>query len=167
MVVHRDYVYIFGGFYSGGIHSNIAERMKIGEWRWTTLPYMKEGRSDFGVYVSESKIYLLGGENNTSIEYYDIDTNNFYLLPNVQVPENGIVCGVIGDLIYAVGFKHLRVFSKDFKLIQSQDIINNSYPGCFTDVIVKGSTFIFINSDNSKVYSFDSSSRTLREQKSL
>ncbi len=64
MVVHGDYVYIFGGYYL-----NEAEWMKIGEWRWSKLPSMKEGRYDFGVYESESRIYLIGGYYNTSIEF--------------------------------------------------------------------------------------------------
>ena len=168
MVVHGDYVYIFGGYNknSGG-NLNKAERMKIGEWRWSNLPNMKEARFMFGVYVSESRIYLIGGFNNTSIEYYDIDTNSFYLLPNIQVPKPGIVCGVIGDLIYAVGKQHLRVFNKDFQLIQSQDNINNIQPCCYSDVIVRGSTFIYINDVYNKVYSLDSTSRSLREQKSF
>ena len=85
MVVHGDYVYIFGG--NNGSDLNKAERMKIGEWRWSYLPNMKEARYIFGVYVSENRIYLIGGRNNTSVEYYDIDTNNFYLLPGISVPK--------------------------------------------------------------------------------
>jgi hypothetical protein len=165
MVVHGNYVYIFGGY--NGNYLNKAERMKIGEWRWSNLPNMMRERYNFGVYISETRIYLIGGYNNTSIEYYDITANNFYSLPNIQVPEGGIVCGVINDLIYAVSMYHLRVFNKDFQLIQSTDNINNSSPYCFSDVIVRGSIFIYINSLNSKVYSFDSTSISLREQKTF
>ncbi len=141
--------------------------MKIGEWRWRNLLNMKEVRHMFGVSISESRIYLIGGYYNTSIEYYDIYTSNFYLVPNIQVPSGGIVCGVINDLIYAVGKQHLRVFNQDFQLIQSQDNINNIQPWCFADVIVKGATFMYLNNWNSKVYSFDSISKSLREQKSF
>jgi hypothetical protein len=165
IVAHGDYVYLFGGLSRNNF--NIAERMKIGEWRWSLFAEMKEGRWDFGVYVTESRIYLLGGCSEKSVEYYDIYTNNFYLLPNIQLPEESIVCAVIGDLIYAVGRYHLRVFNKDFQLIQSQDNIINNRPRCFSDVIVRGSTFIYINNDNRKVYSFDSTSRRLKEQKSF
>jgi hypothetical protein len=165
MVVHGDYVYIFGGYNQNSGYLNKAERMKIGEWRWSNLPNMKEARWDFGVYVSDNRIYLIGGGQNTSIEYYDIETNNFYLLPNIQVPLEGIVCAVIDDLIYAVGKQHLRVFNKDFQLIQSLDNINNSLPNCYSDAIVRGSTFIYINNETSKVYSFDSKSRSLRQLK--
>ncbi len=93
--------------------------MKIGKWRWSNLPKMKEARNHFGLYVTGSRIYLLGGHSNTSVEYYDIDTNNFYLLPNIKLPQGGIVCAGIGDRIYAVICRHLRVFNKDFKLIKS------------------------------------------------
>ncbi len=78
MVVHGDYVYIFGGLNSNYLNS--AERMKIGEWRWSALPNMNKARRDFGVYVSENRIYLIGGVDNSSIEYYDIQLSAIQML---------------------------------------------------------------------------------------
>ena len=167
MVVHGDYVYIFGGVNNSSGNLNKAERMKIGEWRWSNLPNMKEARYYFGVYVSENRIYLIGGGNNTSIEYYDVQLNNFNLLPGIQVPQGGIVCSLINDNIYALGVNSLRVFTKDFQLLQSQDNIQHSQPYCFSDVIVRGSNFIYINNHSSKVKCFDSASKTVRELKSF
>jgi hypothetical protein len=40
---------------------NQTERMKIRECGCSYLPDMKEIGHDFSVYVSESKIYLIGG----------------------------------------------------------------------------------------------------------
>lgn len=162
MVVHGDYVYIFGGYCT-----KVAERMKIGEWRWSNLASMKQDRIDFGVCVLERRIYLLGGYFNASLEYYDIDTNNFYLLPNIQLPNQGIVCAVIDDLIYAISHRHQRVFNKDFQLIQSQDYIFMIEPWSCSDVTVRGSTFtfIYIKDDTRKVCSFDSISISLRDIK--
>ena len=165
MVVHGDYVYIFGG-YNSWDNLNKAERMKIGEWRWTALPNMVEARRDFGVYVSENRIYLIGGVYNSSIEYYDVQLNNFNLLPGIQVPIGGIVCSLINDNIYALGVNSLRVFTKDFQLLQSQNI-QHTRPYCYSDVIVRGSSFIYINNDSSKVYTFDSASKTVRQLKSF
>jgi hypothetical protein len=166
MVVHGDYVYIFGGVNSSG-NLNKAERMKIGEWRWSALPNMKEARCDFGVYVSENRIYLIGGVDNRSVEYYDIQLNSFNLLPSIQVPKGGIVCSLIDDKIYALGRNNLRVFTKDFQLLQSQDNIQHPRPYCFSDVIVRGSNFIYFNDNSSKVKCFDSASNTVRELKSF
>ena len=80
MVVHGDYVYIFGGLNNNGYSVNSAERMKIGEWRWSALPNMMESRGYFGVYVSENRIYLIGGVDNSSIEYYDIQLSAIQML---------------------------------------------------------------------------------------
>ena len=162
LVLHGEYLYIFGGYNNQTGILNTAERMKIGEFTWSTLPNMKEARLDFGVYVRENRIYLLGGYRNTSIEYYDVGVNNFFLVENTQVPSGGIVCGLINDQLYAVGKQHLRVFSRDLQLIQSRDNINNSYHYCFSDVVVRGSNLFYINSDSSKVYSFDATSVSLR-----
>jgi hypothetical protein len=141
--------------------------MKIGKWIWNELPNMNEARWDFGVYTSENRIYLIGGGNNTSIEYYDIERNKFCLLPNIRVPIYGSVCALIYDRIYVLGKQTLRVFDKSFKLMSSQDNINNTYPQCYSDVIVRGSGFIYLNNSSSKVYKFDSTSKKLSELKSF
>ncbi len=95
MVVHVDYIYIFGGY--NGNDLNKVERMKIGEWSWSALPDMKEMRRGFGVYISENRIYLIGGNSKTSVEYYDIQLNSFNLLPNIQVSKGGQICSLIDD----------------------------------------------------------------------
>ncbi len=141
--------------------------MKIGEWRWSALPDMKEARVYFGVYVSENRIYLIGGLNNTSVEYYDVQSNSFNLLPGIQVSQGGVVCSLIDDKIYALGVNNLRVFTKDFQLLQSQDNIQDPRPYCYSDVIVRGSNFIYFNDESSKVKCFDSASNTVRELKSF
>jgi hypothetical protein len=51
MLVHKGYVYIFGGHLYTSYDLNSAERMKIGEWRWNILPPMMETRASFGVYL--------------------------------------------------------------------------------------------------------------------
>ncbi len=167
MVVHGDYVYIFGGANNSSSNLNEAERMKIGEWRWSALPNMKEARRDFGVYVSENRIYLIGGVDNTTIEYYDVQLNSFNLLPSIQVPKGGIVCSLIDDKIYALGVNNLRVLTKDFQLLQSLTNIQHPRPYCFSDVLVRGSNFIYFNDNSSRVKCFDSASNTVRELKSF
>jgi hypothetical protein len=167
MVVHGDYVYIFGGLYDYATYSSMAERMKIGEWIWDSLPNMRESRAGFGVYLSESRIYLIGGRNNTSIEYYDLEANNFYLLANIQVPKYGIVCGVVDDLIFAVGKRLLNVLNKDFQFIQPPEYITNTLTWCTSDVIVQGKNLIYIDNNYSNVYSFESTSMKIITKKSF
>jgi hypothetical protein len=167
MVVHGDYVYKFGGVNHAYGDVNKAERMKIGEWRWNGLPNMKEARRDFGIYISENRIYLIGGYNNTTIEYYDVQRNFFNLSISIQVSRGGIVCSLINDKIYSLGVNNLKVFTKDFKYIQSLTNIKHPMPYCFSDVIVRGYNFIYFNSNSSNVKCFDSASNTIRELKSL
>jgi hypothetical protein len=162
--------------------------MKIGEDEWNMLPYMNEERRDCGVYISGNRIYLIGGRYNSSVEYYDVQRNKFFLVKNVEVPEGGAVCSLINDKIYVITPCELRVFSKGLKKVlsrykikrsssyeietsssgeiedsgsdeiedSSSDEIEFSGPYCYSNVIVKGSRLIFINSQQQLVYSFDS-----------
>jgi hypothetical protein len=100
--------------------------MKIGEWSWNALPDMKEMRRGIGVYASENRIYLIGGINNTTREYYDIQLNSFNLLPSTQVITGSKVCSLTNDKIYVLGSNNLRVLSKEFQLLQSQDNMQHS-----------------------------------------
>lgn len=165
LVVYNGYVYIFGGYNDEYLKS--AERMKIGESVWKVLPNMIEGRYDFGVHIAKDKIYLIGGYHNTSIEYYDILLNCFYLLPNVQVPTYGLVCGMIDDQVYVIGRQHLRVFSEDMQLVDYKNSINNNVLYCFSDVVVRESCLYFISSANDGVFCFDARYRTLKLINSL
>lgn len=162
MICCGDYVYILGGYKAS--YSDKAERMKIGESGWNILPDMKQARVSFGVYIEGDRIYLIGGLNATSIEYYDTHMNCFNLLPNIMLPSYGTVCGVIDNKIYVVG-QHLRVFSKDFQVLESQDHIHNRNPNCYSNVIVRGYKMFYIDSANSKVYSFDARTKSVTEVK--
>jgi hypothetical protein len=165
LVVHDGYVYIFGGYHDEYLKS--AERMKIGNSVWMQLPNMVEGRYDFGVHIAKDKIYLIGGYHNTTIEYYDVGLNCFYLLPNVQVPCYGIVSGMIGEQVYVIGRQHLRIFSEDMQLVDYRNNINNNVLYCFSDIVVRESCFYFISSANDGVFCFDARFRTLKLIKSL
>lgn len=158
LVYHGDYVYILGGY-----GSNKAERMKVTEDAWSVLPDMREARWDFGTYIQGNKIYVIGGFSNTSIEFYDIHMNSFNVLENILLPKGGFVCGIIDNKLYAVGYKYLRIFSKDLELIDSQDNINNRQSLCYSNVIVKDSRLIYIDSLYSKIFSYDARSSAVAE----
>lgn len=161
LVVHGEYLYVFGGYDNSNDQLDTAERMKIGEDEWNMLPCMKELRRDSGVYVSGNRIYLIGGRGNTSIEYYDVDLNEFFLVENVEVPEGGAICGLVDDKLYVLAPGELRVFSNDLKQLLSRYKIKNPGPYCYSNVIVKGSNLIFINSQQNLVYSLDTQSKKL------
>jgi hypothetical protein len=160
LVYYKDHVYILGGYKAG--YSDKAERMKLDEAVWKALPDMKQARVSFGVYTEGDRIYAIGGLNANSIEYYDINQNSFNLVTNILLPSFGTVCGVINDKIYVIG-QHLRVFSKDFKLLESQDNIHSRNPNSYSNVVVTKNRLFYIDSANSKLYAFDPKIKSVYE----
>jgi hypothetical protein len=165
LICHENYIYSFGGY--TGSDSNKAEKMKLGSSNWAELPDMKEARYGFGHYISGNKIFILGGYRNTSIEYYDLFNNTFSLVNSIVVPAGGIVCGVIDEKIYAVGRYHVRVFDRDFSVIQGKDNVNDGFHYCFSNVVVVGRRMIYVNSDIGKVCAFDAERMEMKELRGL
>jgi hypothetical protein len=164
LVYHQGSVYMLGGTIFFGDSSNKAERIGLDETKWVELPDMRESRYDFGVYAELERIYLIGGRENTTIEYYDISLESFYILPDILVPLGGIICAVIDDLIYAVGHKRWTVYSKEFKELKSENA-NIKHPSSFSDVIVKNSKIFYISSSHAIVFSFDATTHTVAQVK--
>lgn len=123
---------------------------------------MVEARTDFGVYCSENRIYLIAGWTSTSIEYYDIDMNRFNIIPDLVVPKGGVVSVLFDQSIYLIG-KNLSVMNRDFEVEESANGIYQYYPHCFSDMIVKEDKVIFINSGYTKVVTFDLATRSIRD----
>lgn len=162
LVYHQGSVYMLGGTIFFGDSSNKAERIGLNETKWTEIPDMREPRYDFGVYVELDRIYLIGGRENTTIEYYDISLKSFYILPDIIVPLGGVICAVVDDLIYAVGHERWTVYSKEFKQLKSENA-DIKHPSCFSDVIVKSSKIVYISSNTASVFSFDATTHTLTQ----
>lgn len=165
LVCYLDTVYIIGGHNSGSI--NKAEKMKVTDSTWSLLPDMKEARHDFGVFTSDKKIYILGGYSNHTVEYYDIALNCFSMVPNAKVKAGGVVCAEIDDRIYIIGEKHLKVLNKKFEVVDGKKNINDTYPHCYSNVVVRGDKFIYVNSWNSRIYSFDIHNKNISELKEI
>lgn len=165
LVCHEDSIYSFGGY--TGSDSNKAEMMKLGSPHWTVLPDMKEARYGFGHFISVNKIFILGGIRNTSIEYYDLFKNTFSLVNSIVVPAGGIVCGVIDNKIYAVGRLHVRVFDREFSVIEGKENVNHGFHYCFSNVVVAGNMMVYVNSDMWKVCAFDAEKMEMKELREL
>ncbi len=165
LVCYLDTVYIIGGHNNGSI--NKAEKMKVGESTWSLLPDMNEARHDFGVFCSDKKIYILGGYSNHTVEYYDIALNCFIMVPHIKVKTGGVVCAEIDDRIYIIGEKHLKVLNKKFEAVDGKKNINHTYPHCYSNVVVIGDKFMYVNSWNSRIYSFDAQSKSITGVKEI
>jgi hypothetical protein len=164
MVYFSEYVYMLGGWNRGPIRK--CERLKVGETEWAVLPDMKQTRCGFGVFIKDNRIYMIGGEGATSIEFYDLRLNSFYLIQNIQLPQFKNLCGIFDNKIYMIG-KHLRVFSKDFQLIQSQNDLTHIIPNSYSNEILRDYKLYYIDSDKAKVFAFDCAKRLINVVRQL
>jgi hypothetical protein len=159
----RGYVHLFcldKYLYAlGGQHSDKAERMEWYGNGWCRLPNLREVRYCFGSYYSTNRLYCIGGQNNITVEYYDFELNNFFILPNITVPMGGNVVGVVNEKIYLVTNQVVSVMDLEFREIEREerkDIVN-AYN--LADLLVRDKFFIFSCSNNCSVLYFNTENK--------
>lgn len=160
LICYKDTVFAFGGW-----NRNDSKRAECMNWQscsaWITLPDMIEPRYDLGHFISNDRIYILGGSRNTSIEYYDILRNRFVSVPSVKVPYGGIISAVDNDRIYIVDNYHLKVLDKNLKIVECHNYLDfEFYFGfnnfiCSSNCIVRDGKLYYIRSDVLKAYECD------------
>lgn len=165
LVEYEDNVYMFGGH--TGMGSNKAEMMESGKRSWKIMKDMHEARWDCGVFIQEERIYLVGGRENTSIEYLDTRNLCFYMVENVIVPREGAICAVLNERIYIVGGRDLKIMTREFEEIEHLHHANVELLNCYSDIATLGEFVFFINSITSKVMKFDSSTLALYQDQSF
>lgn len=111
---YGKYLYAFGGFPD----SRIAERMEWYGNGWERVADMKEARSYFGTYYKDNKLFMLGGERNSSMEYYDFLSNEFIRIRNVVVPDRDNLVIGIRNKVYLVRDQTTTVLSSDLEVIK-------------------------------------------------
>lgn len=153
---HGEYLYGLGGS-----HSNKAERMEWNGNGWRNLPDMKQPRYLFGSYYKDCKLYLIGGSNTHTIEYYDLISNTFNLLNNITVPEGMNVVGVIDDKIYILG-QILTVLSNNFHILEERRGFHPENFRSISDVVVQEKEIIFYCRDSKVIYSFNPISKNIK-----
>jgi hypothetical protein len=156
---YRDYAYILGGW--NGSSMNKCERMRLGS-KWHLLPDMKQPRFDFGVFMKEDRIFVVGGYGADSIEYFDISQNSFYLVQGFEMMNQRVICGVIDSVIYMIG-KNLRIVNQEIRNLNFQENISSRNPCCYSNVIVRENKIVFVNSGVNKVCVFDVDRRVVTE----
>jgi hypothetical protein len=165
LVVYEDNVFMFGGHV--GMGSNKAEMMEAGQKSWKTLSDMHEARWDSGAFIRDERIYLVGGRENTSIEYLDTRNLCFYMVPNVVVPREGTICAVVNDKLYIVGGGDFKIMTREFEEIDHLHHANLELLNCYSDVVTRGQFIYFINSITSKVMKFDSTTLALYQDQAF
>ena len=81
--------------------------------RWSHMAPMNRRRGGLGVAVLRNCLFAVGGHDAPgsqqhskpidSAEKYDTTTDQWTTLPNLNMPREGVSCGVLGDTLYAVG----------------------------------------------------------------
>lgn len=73
-----NHLYAIGGQGREGLTSSKSvERYTPASDTWCFVKHMNVGRYSPGVGVLNGKIYAVGGSNETSVEYYDPNTDNW------------------------------------------------------------------------------------------
>jgi hypothetical protein len=127
------YLYAFGGYDNAKVKR--AERMHLEGNQWANLPDMNEARQCHGIVSVENRIYLIGG-GTSSVEFYNILTNTFETVPDIQVPTGGIKSVMIDEKIYIINQSELIILSKEFNILETKPLTSSrAIESCNNQVI--------------------------------
>lgn len=161
---YDNYIYAMGGYTT--YYSNKAERMEIEGNGWKNLADMIEPRDAFSCYGTENRIYLFGGNNTGSVEYYDIISNSFCLVRDLRVNPGDNVLGEVDGRIFIIN-QHLIVLDKSFRILEEvKDATRRNYLN-LTNVVVKGKDIVFYSAEDKRVYNFNTQRKEIREAGSI
>lgn len=108
LVYYAGIRYVFGGETTHQTNichaSNQAERLELGENTWKQLPEMQHARKSFQPAVWRLSIYLCGGEQQLSIEVFELETWQMREL-TLALPEssNATLAWTQGDELAILG----------------------------------------------------------------
>lgn len=64
-------------------------------------------RSDANSCSTKNRIYIVGGfsghECLNSVEYYDVDIDEWIMIPTMNTRRSGVNCAILNDFLYVVG----------------------------------------------------------------
>jgi hypothetical protein len=160
---YNKHVYAFGGFNNSQAYSQKAERMEIQGTGWQTLPDMKQPRCCFGSYLVDSRLYLFGGDNAGSVEFYDFIDNSFNLCFYLTAPKGGCLAGAVGDRVYILG-KSLMVRDSRMKVVKEIEGACCNFTN-LSDVVVVAGKIVFYSSPS--LYAFDTENFASKEIRAI
>ena len=75
--------------------------------KWTTMPALSEGRSDFGVAIADARLVAVGGMSSgevlKSVAALDLTTATWTALPDLATARHGLAVAAVGKTVYAIG----------------------------------------------------------------
>jgi hypothetical protein len=161
---HAGFVYAFGGYITAPCDK--AERLELNGNRWEILPSMKEARSVPGVLYNDGRLYLFGGKESSSVEFYEFRSESFEIVQGLKVPVGGSVAGMMDDKIYIVS-KNLTVLSLDMRIVEQNKNFSETDFWNLSGVAVKGKGIIFYCSNYNTINMFNTQTKTLRTLMSI
>jgi hypothetical protein len=144
---YGKYLYAFGGFHD----TRVIERMP---WRgngWEMVGTMIEARSYFGSYYMDNKLFILGGERNTSIEYYDFLRNKSFRLKEIVVPEQDNLTVRIGRKIYLIKSGVTLILNTKFEVKESISTKSTGAVWTLTNFIVSGKRLYYWDENSRRI----------------
>lgn len=161
----NNHLYAFGGYAETA--SKKAEMMDWTGSGWISLSDMQESRFYCGSWSYESKIYIIGGENRTTVECYDMNSNSFRLIGEVSIRAYYNVVGEIDDRIYVVNSGELSILNQELEVIEVKNKVFNSNLWNLSDVVRQGKNLMFYCYCNKAVLAFDTSTKEIRRLLSI
>ena len=160
LICYRDTVFAFGGW-DGRLDSKRAECLKWQKHtRWTPLPDMCRPRYDFGYFIRNERIFILGGSHNTTVEYYDLARNRFFSL-DIKVPYGGNNAVLYKDKVYLIDHSHINTYDKNLISLESKYFLDyefffayNNFI-CSSNCVIRNESMYYIRSDVLKLYICD------------
>lgn len=99
-------VYALGGT-TGTADLPVVEAYDPAADTWTTMPSLSQGRSDFGVTVSDARLVAVGGKSGAqilkSVAALDLTTSTWSDLPDMSTARHGLAVADVGKTVYAIG----------------------------------------------------------------
>jgi hypothetical protein len=118
LVLHKNYVYAFGGCDETGGKTKAAEGLDLErQTLWDKLPDMIYERESVSCVVLEDNIYLIGG-GVEYVEVYSIERNSYKLI-NITLPTQYVISLLDNSVIYVISKDNCIVFSDEFRVIAS------------------------------------------------
>ena len=111
---HADNIYALGGNDDKNQPTRTAARFNLMSSSWSVLPSMQNARTAASCIGAGDYILIFCGDEQKSIEYYQISTQSFNVL-RLKIDSNFVVAGLSEDLIYLVGDSGIKVFDMEFK----------------------------------------------------
>ncbi len=106
-------------------HSS-AEIFDSKKQKFIQLPPMNTYHTEHAlVALADGNILIIGGNQQKTLEIFDINTKNFKALPPPQIPRAGHTAHVVGNKLFIIGGYQVKIFNNNEKTLQELVPVKN------------------------------------------